>query len=260
MSTAHPATVDLSATAAAGDTTATTPGLRRLPLDQRSFRTLIITYAAFVGIGALLGTVITRWSEDTALGRLDRSIAAWLEAHRTPLVDTLSNLGSALSDTLTVVVVLVILGIVYTALWRRWNEITLMATALALEVTSFVSIAFVVGRNRPPVERLDPSPPTSGFPSGHVAAALALYGALVVVLAWHSDNRWAKRLASAAAGLVVFAVALSRMYRGMHFLTDVVAGAILGGACLAVAVAVVRRPPPAISEVLHPGDDEGAST
>lgn len=215
-------------------------GMRR-PLDGPAVARLATAYAVLVGLGSLLGTFLTGWADDRSIGRLDRSISVWLEANRTSTLDALSNLGSGLADTLTVVVVLAALAAGFWFAWRRWDEITLLATALALEVTSFVSIAFVVGRNRPPVEQLDPSPPTSGFPSGHTAAAVALYFGLVLVVYRNTENQMIRLAATALATLVVIAVALSRMYRGMHFLTDVVAGAMLGAACVTIAWLVVRR-------------------
>lgn len=210
------------------------------PLDRRDLGILAVAYAALVGVGALVGTFLTGWAADSPLGRLDIAVSEWFAAQRTDSLNTLTNIGSGFSDTLTVVVALAVLAGLFALLWRRWDEITLLATALALEVTSFVSIAYVVGRNRPPIEQLDPSPPTSGFPSGHTAAALALYVGLALIVAMHSHRRIWHRLAAGLAGAAVVAVAVSRMYRGMHFLTDVTFGALLGAACLAVAWYVVR--------------------
>lgn len=205
------------------------------PPAGRILAALVTAFAALVGLGALLGTFLTGWAGDRALGRLDRSVSVWLESHRTPTLNTLSDLGSGLSDTSSVIVLLVLSAGCFWLLWRRRDEIALLVTGLALEVSTFVSIAYVVGRDRPPVAQLDASPPTSGFPSGHTAAAVALYFGLVLVVYLQTDSRVLRRSAAALATIVVVAVAASRMYRGMHFPTDVVAGAMLGAACLTVA-------------------------
>lgn len=157
------------------------------------------------------------------------------------MLNTLTDIGSGFSDTLTVVIALVVLAIIFTSAWRQWGEATTLLAALGLEVTTFVTTAYLVGRDRPPVERIDPAPPTSSFPSGHVAAAVALYWGLAYIVYRHTDNPVARFGAAAMAVLAPVAVAFSRMYRGMHYLTDVVAGGLLGAACIAIAIWVVRR-------------------
>jgi membrane-associated phospholipid phosphatase len=58
---------------------------------------------------------------------------------------------------------------------------------------------------------------------------------------WNTESRLWRAAAVVAAAAIPLGVALSRMYRGMHFLTDVVAGAVLGVLCLVAAMVVVRR-------------------
>ncbi|HEX8582587.1 MAG TPA: phosphatase PAP2 family protein, partial [Acidimicrobiales bacterium] len=88
-------------------------------------------------------------------------------------------------------------------------------------------------RPRPPVERLDDVAATASFPSGHTAGAVALYGALAVLAALHLRRAAVRWLVIGVLALVPVAVALSRLYRGMHYPTDVAGGAVVGGAWLA---------------------------
>jgi undecaprenyl-diphosphatase len=80
----------------------------------------------------------------------------------------------------------------------------------------------------------------SSYPSGHTGAAVA-YSAIVVVLLWHTRRRWIRGLAIAVAAILPVCVGLARMYRGMHFFTDVVFGALLGGASVIATVKVLTR-------------------
>jgi undecaprenyl-diphosphatase len=89
------------------------------------------------------------------------------------------------------------------------------------------------------VPRLDVAPPTSSFPSGHTAAAVALYGCLALVLLRQMANRMLARTLAVLCFCVPVVVAVSRVYRGMHYVTDVVFGAIGGGIWLLVTVLVV---------------------
>ena len=94
--------------------------------------------------------------------------------------------------------------------WRRWTEAALLAGALVLEVGIFTLSSFVVDRPRPPIPHLDPIPPTGAFPSGHSAAAVAFYGAIAIIVCWHTRNRIGRTLAIAAAFVVPLAVAPGR--------------------------------------------------
>ncbi|HEU4841990.1 MAG TPA: phosphatase PAP2 family protein, partial [Ilumatobacteraceae bacterium] len=67
----------------------------------------------------------------------------------------------------------------------------------------------------------------SSWPSGHTAAA-TVYSAIVVVIWWHVRNRVVRLITVLVPLLVVVIVGWARTYAGMHHLSDVVAGAILG--------------------------------
>jgi membrane-associated phospholipid phosphatase len=123
---------------------------------------------------------------------------------------------------------------------RRWNEPLLVAGAVGLETLVFVTAGFIIGRERPPVEQLDMSPPTASFPSGHTGAAVAFYLALLVVIYWWTRHRATRVGAAVVLVTVPIAVAISRLYRGMHYTTDVVFGAVVGMVSLAVFTAVLR--------------------
>ncbi|MCH8274988.1 MAG: phosphatase PAP2 family protein [Armatimonadetes bacterium] len=70
----------------------------------------------------------------------------------------------------------------------------------------------------------------SGFPSGHTTTAFAV--AVALALCWPGKRR---RLVGFIAILLAIGVALSRVYRGVHWPTDVLGGAALGFACAAIA-------------------------
>jgi undecaprenyl-diphosphatase len=114
------------------------------------------------------------------------------------------------------------------------------------ELTLFLTSAAATGRPRPPVEQLDGRLPTSSFPSGHIAATLCLWIAIAII-AIPRIRHWWRWAFLVPAILMPAAVALSRMYRGMHHPTDVLGALLLAAAWLGVLWWVVRPNESAVS-------------
>jgi len=106
------------------------------------------------------------------------------------------------------------------------------------------------------VEMLDPAPPTSSFPSGHTAAAFALYLALLL-LAFHIPHKGLRLTIQIVCAIIPFLVMYARLYRGMHHLSDVFVGLILGIWC---AITVVRAIPGAWPFAARPAGGAEASS
>jgi undecaprenyl-diphosphatase len=203
---------------------------------------LLCGWAALTVVWIGLGALLTGPLADGWIVRADERVAHWMVGHRTPTWNHLTVWGSLLAETTTKVVVTAVLALVFLRLWRRWFEPALLVFSLVIEAAAFIAVTTVVGRNRPDVPRLDGSPVGSSFPSGHTAAAAA-YAAIAVVVFLHTRKRWARVVVVILSALVPAIVALSRLYRGMHFLSDTVAGAVLGGAAVALTAVVLARSP-----------------
>ena len=204
-----------------------------------------------VGVGLLLVTLGTAGF----LGVLD----SVQEADDLAAVDTpvLEGLAAARSDVLTLVmtiittvtgpVVLPILVLVGALAWailgkQRWQA-GLLAVAMIVSTLISSVIKAVVARPRPPVDTMTVAgvESTYSFPSGHTIGTATL---LLVVgyLAWIRRPRVTALIGWLGAILAgVFVVALSRLYLGYHFVTDVVASMALAVAVLGGVVVADRR-------------------
>ena len=190
----------------------------------------VVLWAIFFGIGHLLGKDATP---------LDQSVTDSITSNRSGTWDDISHWVSLCSETLTVVVITAVAFVALRLILRRWREAVLLVLAVAGEGAMFVCITAVVDRERPDVMHLDEAPPTSSFPSGHVGAAVALYGGLAVVAWLAAAPAVVRVLSTVIAVLLPLAIGLSRMYRGMHHLTDVLGGLALGGIWLCVVTLVI---------------------
>ena len=208
----------------------------RLPVLVELLLGLAVIYALLVGLGWLVtaGPLAHGWPLSSEDG-VDRSLAM----HRSPGWNTVSGFFSTLADTPSAITLSAVAFVAIRVLTHRWAEAFFVATALLSEVTVFLLTTVAIERPRPAVPHLDPhAPPTSSFPSGHTAAAVALYTAVALVLC-RRGAPWPVWLLLA----VPCAVGFSRLYRGMHHPSDVVAGAVLGALCVLLAHRVVLRSP-----------------
>ena len=189
----------------------------------------VVIWGALVGVGVLITDVFNEMVRP-----VDVSVVEWFAAIRTDALSTLAVLVGHLGGTIGIVVVLAIAVPLALALTRRWAPSAFLLIAVVGETALFLAVSTIISRGRPPVEHLSPPlPPTSSFPSGHVAAATAAYGAIaLLVRAWVGG--WIGRVALAVAAVASGSVALSRLYRGVHYPTDVLASIVYACAWLAI--------------------------
>ena len=200
-----------------------------------------VTALGWVTILAVLagtGLLLTGPLADSALVRWDERLPVQWERGRDAASSAWSHSGSTVGDTLTVIGIAVAVGIVLLVM-KRWASVLLLATAMLAEVSVFVATTLLVERDRPDVAQMDVSPPTSSFPSGHTAAATALALSLALIVAWNVRSTALKVTAWSLALLIGPAVAVARVYRGMHHPTDVAMGLLMGAACVLLAWAAV---------------------
>jgi undecaprenyl-diphosphatase len=195
----------------------------------------VVLAVILVGAGALLVDVAL----DTGVGRWDDSVNRWLADHRVAWLNHLTAAGTFIANTVPVIGIALVTSVGF-LIARRWREPMLLISALALEFVVFLTANTLIDRDRPNVPRLDSTPSTASYPSGHIAATIVVWGGLALIVAACTHRRGPRILAFVAAAAFAVLVAFARVYRGMHHLTDVVAGAFLGLGALAVALTAVR--------------------
>jgi undecaprenyl-diphosphatase len=156
-------------------------------------------------------------------------------------VNHLAQIGAGLADAYTLIPAIFVASVLFLVLFKRWNETAFLLTAILLEKAVFVTTTYIVSRDRPPVGQLDGAPPTSSYPSGHVAAAVVFYVVCAIVICWHTRHVLIRGIVWAVAVVVPIAVAVSRMILGMHFLSDVIVGAVLGAVAVVIGVRLAFR-------------------
>ncbi len=194
----------------------------------------IALWLVITAFGQLLTGPLVGWN------RSESGLNRTLQDTRTRTWDSVTAVWSYVGNT---EIIIGVCAIVVMALWwrtRRWWFAVIPAIAISLQATIFVTATLATGRPRPDVPHLDPAPPTSSYPSGHVGASVALYTSLAI-MATTIERTWLRRTVIGLCSVIPLLVAYARLYRGMHHLSDVVVGAINGLVCAGLAASCLSR-------------------
>jgi undecaprenyl-diphosphatase len=206
-------------------------------LDRESYLGLHLTIALLIAalmtwlLGALLDAVL----DNATVVRLDLLAANWIHDRATPtgvrLFSVLTRIGSP--------VTMACLALVATVWLRIRGRVTLSTAWIAAYVGGALIeriLKHEVHRHRPPfgVLRLD----SFSFPSGHALASTVGFGMLTYVLL-RITRPTGRQSTLAILGVIalLITIGVSRVYLGMHFPSDVIAGYAAGGAWLAICLA-----------------------
>ncbi|MBA3690297.1 MAG: phosphatase PAP2 family protein [Actinobacteria bacterium] len=217
--------------------------------------------------GAICGSVFAAVTQDVLANDrsvlVDPGISRSVIGYRTGWVTSLMRATTRLGSTLVLATIVLAIGSYFLAGKRRdWRPGLLLVCSLAGANALCRVVKPLVGRSGPP----DPfhlvtatgssftSEHPTAFPSGHVTAAVAVWGMVAILLGSGSQRRAVSAWFGAA--IVVLLVGGSRVYLGVHWWTDVVGGYALGGfwLCLVVSVMLVLRDQRTVAQRPVPAD------
>lgn len=211
---------------------------RRLDPDQRYGLRLTLLGLAMVLVAVPFSTLLFQVLGRGSLTRLDGSLADRLNdlVHEST---ALVNVLEAVTWLGRPVWLAAVIGAAALFAWRRGQRrlaVFLVVTALGGGIVDSV-VKILVDRPRPVVDHPVITAFGKSFPSGHAMSSTVCYGA--VLLAFLPAVRRRLRVAAiVGTSLLVLAIGSSRLFLGVHFLTDVLGGFVLGLAWLAGGVAV----------------------
>ncbi|HEX7187923.1 MAG TPA: phosphatase PAP2 family protein [Actinomycetes bacterium] len=202
---------------------------------------LAFDYVLLVGLGLFLTKVL---GNDSSIINTEDRINEGLAHDRTPTMNDVTYLLSGLGNTGAIIGALVVVSGVLLWATRTWGPSLFLVVAVSGQALVFLFVTLTISRQRPDVKRLDSSPPTSSFPSGHTGAATALFVASALLVLWYVRSRLVKVIGVLLLLSVPLLVAYGRLYRGMHHPSDIL-GAYLNGTLtitIAAGVLLARGP------------------
>jgi membrane-associated phospholipid phosphatase len=210
------------------------PGLERPALVAAPGRdaavcavVVVLTAGVFAAVGDH-GTL-------TSVQRLDDAWQRLMISGQAPPVTAIAKVFNVLGLVyVTLPVRIAVAG--FLALRRRWWHLAAFAAAVALSEVLIGVLKGVYERARPPESLVVTT--GSSFPSGHAVAASATVVAAVIALVPPGRRRAWWALAAVAFSILM---GLSRAYLGAHWLSDAVAGILLGTSCAVVTALMVGQ-------------------
>ena len=199
----------------------------RLPLLAGT-GAVVLLFAAQAG-------VVDTVADSAGAGLLDRLVWAWFVAHRDPALDQVMIAVSTVGNTVGMGVLALIGAAV---LWRLRHRVEAALVVISAAGSSLLITGFknLYGRGRPPVAQQLTAENTAALPSGHSLGSMVVLGVLATVVVLLVRRPVVQLLAVVAAAAGIVAIGSSRLYLGVHWMTDVLTGWLLGGAWLALCV------------------------
>lgn len=123
---------------------------------------------------------------------------------------------------------------------REWYFFLALFFTIILSTLSMFFIKQLVQQTRPDSTLAVYAEKLFSFPSGHTTLAVALYGFIIFSVCYGAKN-WNKKVNQVfLGGIIIFLISLSRLYLGVHYLSDVIGGYILGLLCLLLGIELAR--------------------
>jgi undecaprenyl-diphosphatase len=215
---------------------------RQEPLEILEAKPEVAAEISFAAIGLAVAMVfIFAWIADevahSATIRFDNSIREYVHQFASPAVTacmrTLSIIGGQVLTALSVLLPILLWwkGARRAALWLAVTTIGAVVLDLALK--------YAFHRQRP-IAFFGGSPSTFSFPSGHSLFSFCFYGTLAGLMATRTPSKPMKALIYLLAALLIFGIGLSRIYLGVHYPTDVIAGYLAAGVWVMTIVMLDR--------------------
>jgi len=199
-------------------------------------------WATVVQVAALLAALVVlalQISDHGWLVEVDGTVTKWLVGHRFPAADQVALAVTDVFGPAETAGAAILLGVV-TALKFRSNLSGLVVIMTVGGVSALcAALKLLMARARPPIGIQETLETDYSFPSGHVTGTGALLGMFVVVVGMNQSATLKRWLMTAAMAFVA-AVAASRLYLEVHWLTDVIAGALLGAAAVGIGATTLR--------------------
>ena len=214
--------------------------LRAITRHAGSFYQALGAYIVIGGAIAVAGVWgFAEFASHVKEGRtqaFDDAVMTWLGQHRIPWLEHSLLEVTALGTGLVVLMMVGIAALFLSLTEHRYSALLLLvATAGGIILNNVLKLAF--DRPRPRLFEWATTAMSSSFPSGHAMSAAIVYSTIAYLAARLQRKRWERVLTALVAFVLIVLISLSRLYLGVHYPSDVLAGTVMGLAWAAFCMA-----------------------
>jgi undecaprenyl-diphosphatase len=219
------------------------PAIRGIGTVAKNFYATLGIFLLAGASVAIAGTyAFARFASHVRSGRtqaFDEAVLRWIAEHRSPTLEPIM-LELTFLGTGIVVMTIVAVSAMFLALTNhRYSAVLLLiSTAGGLVLNSLLKMGF--GRPRPQIFDWGTHVVSSSFPSGHAMGAAVAYGTVAYLAARLQKSHSSRVLTMLLAAAVIVLIAITRLYLGVHYPSDVFAGIIIGLAWAAFCMATLE--------------------
>ncbi len=201
------------------------------------FGIFLLSGAAVAVVGTWAFSEIAETVRAGSTQPVDESIMRWIAQHQNPNVQSVMLEITALGTGTVVTMIVLVAGLFLWLNRHKHSAILLVAATLGgLVLDNLLKIGF--NRPRPQVFKWGTYAMSSSFPSGHAMSSVIVYGTVAYLAARLQRNARSRVLTMLLALVIILLICASRLYLGVHYPSDIVAGLIIGtawaGFCMAV--------------------------
>jgi len=169
----------------------------------------------------------------------DDAVLRWFAAHRSPILDEVMLEITFLGTGTVVLMIVAITGMFLWLTRHKYSALLLLiSTAGGILLNNLLKQGY--SRPRPQIVTWGTSAVSSSFPSGHAMSAIVVYGTVAYLAARLQARGRTRALTLAFAAIVILLICISRLYLGVHYPSDVIAGLIIGTAWAAFCMATLE--------------------
>jgi undecaprenyl-diphosphatase len=186
------------------------------------YLSIVVSLLLFI-ISLIFFWELTEELKENDLGFYDQYFSEKIQNYRNPSITTFYTFITRMGDRLTYILLSLVFAaffLIWTGKWKFALQTTLV---LCISSISNIILKQTINRERPTIDQLI-TVTTLSFPSGHAMSAMAFYGFLIY-LGFRLGSSWGIKLAIFfILGLLILLIGISRIYLGVHYPSDVLAG------------------------------------
>ncbi|MBO0999923.1 phosphatase PAP2 family protein [Bacillus sp. SD075] len=206
-----------------------------MKLKQQLTIAFIISVLSLIGFSFMAFTI----SANEYL-KFDEVVIPLVQGWESPLLTVIMKFFTYIGSTGSLIILsLVILFFLYRVLKHRLELVLFTAVMVGSPLLNLM-VKLFFQRARPDLHRLIEIGGYS-FPSGHAMNAFSLYGILTFLLWRHIKTRWARISLILFSMMMILSIGMSRIYLGVHYPSDILAGYLAGGCWIAISIWFFQR-------------------